>query len=400
MFNPSLVLLGSIVVILILLGLKIHPGFAIFIGSFVISLLVLPLQSIPSLLVNTLFSYQTIRLLVIVASALTLSYIMEGKGLLARLAGTMESINPKLALHSIPAVIGLVPMPAGALVSATAARSLVDRIGLTNEQSTFLNYWFRHIWEFSLPAYPAIIVSSVLLSIPLSMVVATLFPMTAVSIAAGAILSYVILRKVSITQRKLKDNIIYSFIQGSWPILLLVLSILLGLEAMIAFPLMLILLVIKQRVNWLEIRKALKYGLDIKILFLLFAVMLYKATIENSDVAHAIFLNMESLGMPASIILISLPLMMGLAAGLSMAFAGIALPLLVPYIASDPGINGGALILAYTSGMVGLLLSPMHLCLILSAEYFKANLVKVYRYILPPAIILLTVAILAYYITT
>jgi len=83
-----------------------------------------------------------------------------------------------------------------------------------------------------------------------------------------------------------------------------------------------------------------------------------------------------------------------------MAFAGIALPLLVPYIASDPGINGGALILAYTSGMVGLLLSPMHLCLILSAEYFKANLVKVYRYILPPAIILLTVAILAYYITT
>ncbi len=81
-----------------------------------------------------------------------------------------------------------------------------------------------------------------------------------------------------------------------------------------------------------------------------------------------------------------------------MAFAGVALPLLIPYIASDVGVNSYALLLAYVSGMMGLLLSPLHLCLILSAEYFKASLARMYKYILPPAIVIEAIAILIYYI--
>ncbi|MBI3040171.1 MAG: DUF401 family protein, partial [Chloroflexi bacterium] len=107
MLSPSPALLVSIVGILLLLRLKVHPGFAIFAGSLLISLLVLPLPSIPALMLRSLFDYQTLRLLVIIASALTLSYLMEEKGLLAKLAATMESISPRLALHIIPAVIGL-----------------------------------------------------------------------------------------------------------------------------------------------------------------------------------------------------------------------------------------------------------------------------------------------------
>ena len=93
MLSPSLALLASIAGILLLLRLKIHPGFAILVGSLVVSLLVLPLQSIPPLMIQSLISYQTIRLLVIVASAVTLSYLMEEKGLLAKLAVAMEMIE-------------------------------------------------------------------------------------------------------------------------------------------------------------------------------------------------------------------------------------------------------------------------------------------------------------------
>lgn len=400
MLSPSPALLVSIVGILVLLRLKVHPGFAIFAGSLLISLLVLPLPSIPALMLRSLFDYQTLRLLVIIASALTLSYLMEEKGLLAKLAATMESISPRLALHIIPAVIGLVPMPAGALVSATAARDLVKRMGLTPEQSTFINYWFRHIWEFSLPVYPAIIITSVLLSVPLASVVATLSPMTALTIMSGAVLSYGILKKTAKVKGEPTKNIAYNLLRAAWPILLLVPLILLGLEAMIAFPLVLALLAIQQRANWPELKKAFRYGVDLRILFLLYAVMLYKATIESSGAAQQVFWDMQAMGLPASAMLIALPLLMGLATGISMAFAGIALPLLVPYIAADSGVNGSALLLAYVSGMMGLLLSPLHLCLILSAEYFKANLAKVYHYILPPAIVIEAIALLIYYITS
>ena len=224
------------------------------------------------------------------------------------------------------------------------------------------------------------------------------FYIPALAIAAGAIISYWILKKVPKVNGKARRSLIIDFIKSSWPILLLVPAILLGLEAMIAFPLILVLLAIKERAKWPELKKALRYGLDFKILFLLYAVMLYKAVIESSAAAQAVFSDMQTIGLPIAIMLVVLPLIIGFATGISMAFAGVALPLLIPYIVSDSGINSHALLLAYTSGMMGLILSPLHLCLILSAEYFKANLARVYRYILPPFIMVEASALLIYYL--
>ncbi|MBI2288198.1 MAG: DUF401 family protein [Chloroflexi bacterium] len=400
MLSPSLALLASIAGILILLRLRVHPGVAIFVGSLVIALLVLPLNSIPAHMLQALLDRETIRLLVIIASALTLSSLMEQKGLLSKLATTMESIGTKPALHLVPAVIGLVPMPAGALVSATASRDLVKRIGLNPEQSTFINFWFRHIWEFSLPIYPAIIITSVILSVPLFSVVKILSPISALAIAVGAVASYGILRKSSSIKGEPTKNIAYNLLKAAWPILLLVPLILAGLDAMIVFPLVLVLVAVQQMVRWPELRKALRYGLEPKILFLLYTIMLYKATIESSGAAGKLIADMQVIGLPATVMLVALPLLIGLATGISMAFAGITLPLLVPYIISGSGINTYALLLAYVSGMMGLLLSPLHLCLILSAEYFKANLAKMYRYLLPLTITMEAIVILIYYIAT
>ena len=407
MLNPSIALIISIVAILILLRVKVHPGFAIFAGSLIVSLLVLPLQAIPSLMLEALWAkqtpfadQQTLKLLIVIASALTLSSLMEKKGLLANLAIALESIGSRLAIHVVPAIIGLVPMPAGALVSATSVRGLVKRLKLAPEQSTFINYWFRHIWEFSLPIYPSIILTSVLLSTSIFSVVKILAPITALTVACGTVLSYRMLRKKKTPKIKggPSKKIVFDFLRASWPILLLVPLILLGLNPMIAFPVTLVLLAAQQRVDWPELKSALKYGLDLKILFLLYSIMLYKAIIESSGAAGVLISDMQSLGLSSLLILVVLPLLIGIATGISMAFVGIALPLLVPYIALESGINSYALLVAYVSGMMGLILSPLHLCLILSAEYFKANLARVYRYVIPPALVIEATVIVIYLI--
>jgi len=348
----------------------------------------------------SLLDLQTLRLLGIIGSALTLSSLMEEKGLLGKLATTMGSVAPKPAMYLIPAVIGLVPMPAGALVSATAARGLVRRLRLAPEQGTFINYWFRHIWEFSMPMYPAVITTSAILSIPLFSVVKTLSPMTALTIVLGVILSYRMLKRAPQIKREPTKNIASNLLKASWPILLLVTLVLLGLDAIIAFPLTLLLLAVQQRAKWPELRKAFRSGLNPKILFMLYTVMLYKTTIESSGAAEVLISDIQAIGLPAVLTLVTLPFLIGLATGFSMAFVGVALPLLVPYIASDLGINYYALLLAYVSGMMGLFLSPLHLCLILSAEYFKANLAKVYKYLLPLCLTIEATVILIYYIAT
>jgi len=400
MLNPSLALLASIAGILILIRLRLNPCLAILAGSLTLSLLVLPLHSIPDLMLQTLLNHQTLRLLAVVACALTLACLMELNGLLAKLAAMMERIGPRLAMCLTPAVIGLVPMPAGALVSATTLRGLVKRLGLTPEQATFINYWFRHIWEYSLPVYPAVITASVLLSAPLSSVVKTLLPMTVLAIAFGAISSYRILKlkKPPEIKERASKNTVRDFLSASWPVLLLVSLILLGLDAVIVFPLTLALFALQQRAKGPELKQSFKYGMDPKILLMLYAVMLYKATIEGSGTAYALLLDMQSIRLPALVIIAAVPFLMGFATGVAVAFVGIAFPLLTPFIISDLGVNSYVLLLAYTSGEVGLLLSPVHLCFILSAEYFKANLAKVYKYILPPLLAIEAIAVFIYYI--
>jgi integral membrane protein (TIGR00529 family) len=400
MFSPSLALLASIAAVLILLRLKVHVGLAIFVGSLIISLTVMPLHSVPELMFGTLLDSQTLGLLAIIASALTLSRLMEVRGLLTKLAATLERIGPRLAMYLTPAVIGLVPMPAGALVSATALRDLVNRMKLTPEQATFINYWFRHIWEYSLPVYPAIITASVILSVQLSSVVTTLLPMTALAIVFGGLSSYRILKlkKLPETTDKSSGSIAYNLLKASWPVLLLVLLVLLGVDAVIAFPLVLVLCAVQQRAKWPELKKALRYGLEPMMLLLLYAVMLYKATIESSGTAQALISDMQSIGLPGVAILAGLPFLMGFATGIATAFVGISFPLLLPFMMPGSELSSYALLLAYTSGEVGLLLSPVHLCFVLSAQYFKANLGKVYRYTLPPLLAIEAIAVAIYLI--
>ena len=401
MISPSVALLVSIASILLLIRLKVRPGLAIFAGSLALALLLLPPRSLPEHMFDTLIDRQTLTLLVVVASALALSRLMEVKALLTTLTATLERLGPRLAMHFVPAMIGLVPMPAGALVSATALRDLSNRMGLAPERVTFINYWFRHIWETSLPVYPAIIATSIILSVQLSSVTLTLLPMTALVIALGTVSSYRMLKRSKRYQaegRTSKRNMAHNLLRASWPILLIVVLVLAGVDAVIAFPLALVLLACQQKANWPELKTALKYGADLQILFLLYAVMLFKATIESAGAAYALFSDMQYIGLPTPVLLAFLPFLTGFATGISMGFAGISLPLLVPFVVLGSQFNGYALMLAYISGYVGVLLSPVHLCLILSTEYFKASLAGVYRLILPPLLAIEAVAVCIYYI--
>ena len=400
MLSLSLALIASIIVIFILLRLKLHPGFAIFAGSLIVSLLVLPLDVIPSLMFSSLIDYQTVRLLIVVASTLTLSRFMEQRGLLADLATAMESLTPKLAVHFISAAIGFVPMPGGALVSATASSNLFKKLGLKPEQSTFINYWFRHVWEFSIPVYPAIVSASIILNIPLSSLISTMFPMTLLAIAFGAVFSYMMLRKAPQTKVVPSKSMIPVFLKASWPIILIILLILVGVDAIVAFPVTLILLLIQGRPRWVALRTTLKFGLDFKVLFMLYAVMLYKATIESTNAVNAVLLDMQAIGLPMLVIIAAVPFLIGLITGISVAFVAITFPLLAPAIVSDLGVNNFAFILAYVSGMIGMFLSPLHLCLTLSVDYFKASLLKVYGYILCPSVLIEFIALVMYLITT
>jgi len=397
--NPSLALLITIATVLLLLRLKLHPGAAVFCSSLLLSLLCLPPAETPGLMLQAAVDLQTLRLLAIVICALMMSHLMEKRGMLTRLANALEGIGPKLAIHVAPVAIGLMPLPGGAVVSAAAVKDLVRRLHLSPVQATFINFWFRHLCEFGTPIYPGVIMAGVILSVPLSFMLLHLAPMWMLMLVFGAMVSWRILRRVPAPDGNGRggESIPRELFRSAWPVMLVFALVLAGLDAAPAFFITVVALVLQQRMSLPEVKAGLKYGFGPKILFLLYAVMLFKSVVDASGAAEALFAEMQQAGLPHALILIVLPALIGFSTGLSSAMVGISLPLLVPFLISGDAVDGVSLMLAYGAGGLGYMLSPLHLCLVLSAEYFQARLAAVYRLLLPPAIAVLVTLTLLYF---
>jgi hypothetical protein len=85
--------------------------------------------------------------------------------------------------------------------------------------------------------------------------------------------------------------------------------------------------------------------------------------------------------------------MTGMLTGLTVGFVGSTFPLLI-------SISGGAplsnMTLAFAAGFIGVLLSPVHLCLVLTKEYFKADMWGIYKRMLPASAVIFAAALIEY----
>jgi uncharacterized protein len=117
--------------------------------------------------------------------------------------------------------------------------------------------------------------------------------------------------------------------------------------------------------------------------------------LEATGAAAEIAANLTSLGIPAFFVLIILPFVIAMSTGMTMAYVGITFPILLTYFSTGdfPMI---AFMLAYAGGYAGIMLSPVHLCLVLTARYYRAELSGIYRLLLLPVLFVLLVAAAAY----
>jgi len=84
--------------------------------------------------------------------------------------------------------------------------------------------------------------------------------------------------------------------------------------------------------------------------------------------------------------------MVGLLTGMTSAFIGISYPVLFSFL-SPNGVNYGYMMLAYGAGFAGVMLSPVHLCLAVTKDYFKASFSKIYVMLLPASLFLILSAL-------
>ena len=138
-------------------------------------------------------------------------------------------------------------------------------------------------------------------------------------------------------------------------------------------------------------------GPVLKLLALVAAVMVFQFVLERVGAAGQIGQELRRLHLPVTLVMVVLPFIAGMVTGLAVGFVGTSFPIVLALIAGLPGDQMRPYVaLAYAAGHLGMMLSPLHVCQVVSNEYFKTSYGPVYRRILP-AVITMAVLVAGYF---
>jgi integral membrane protein (TIGR00529 family) len=308
----------------------------------------------------------------------------------------------KAIIISMPMIIGMLPSLGGAYFSAPMVREATENTGMGREEKAFINYWFRHPWEYILPLYPGIVFASAVSGIPLNRLIISNMACAAMMLIAGFIFS---MRGVGLPMQDEQDKDLPPRGRGNggraWlsflPIAaVLFLVIVLHLELQYALLTVIVPLFAYYRYDTARIFQSLRYGFSPEVIVLIAGIMLFKETLEISGAVKNLGNLFISHGVPALPLFCLLPFIAGILTGHTVGFVGSTFALLanVAGTASQPLVS-----LAFAAGFIGVLLSPLHLCLILTKEYFRADLSGIYRMTIPAGPMVLAAAFAQYLLT-
>ena len=358
-------------------------------------------------------SMETLQLVAIICLILVVSQLMKVSGQLDRIVKNFVAMVKNASTVSLvmPALIGLLPMPGGALFSAPMVETAVTGCSLSQDRKTAVNYWFRHIWEFWWPLYPGVVLAVSLLHVEMWRFIMIQAPLTLLSVGAGSIFLLKPLRGNN--SRDKTENrgvqVLAPFLWEIMPILLVVGCIVFlallrsglsrtGLQVNLpnSLPLILGLLACFIWVMWAnrlglqDLWRAVINRNTIPMLLLIFGIMVFKGTLIDSQAVLQIREEMFRYRIPFLMVVMGMPFISGLVTGIAVGFVGTTFPLLTPLFAGLSPID--FLLhasLAYVSGYVGMMLSPVHICLLVTKDYFKASLAASYKHIYKPTLALM-----------
>ncbi len=431
-----------VVFVAMLVGIRYRLGVAwsILIGSV---LLVLLFGHGPLFWVtNSTAALQDPKLLflgAIVGLILLLSGLMEHTGQAGRfmeaLAGRLR--GPRLALIFFPSLIGLLPMPGGAIFSAPMLKEMAGRVWrgrpLTGEDLALINYWFRHVWEMAWPLYPGVILAAALAHISVFKLIAWCFPGMFVCFVLGWVFVlrplFAAVKASEPTETALgvrteatpdlaspesapaKTDAAPRVGLGRllWEGLPLVAAIVgaVGLEVvtttlmpeitsewgvLLALFLAALIAALQNRVPPREVLRQLFSRHLLNMLFLVVAVFMFKEALGRSGAVEGLadLVGGEGGGEIGLLgVAVVLPLVMGLIAGITVAYVGAAFPLLLGLVAQlgqDSNLMAYMMLGMY-SGFAGVLASPLHLCFVLTCQYYQVDAAPVWRRLIWPAVL-------------
>ena len=352
-------------------------------------------------------------LLCVLAAIMGLSGLMEKTGQTQRLMDEIRAriTSPKLRLAFFPALIGLLPVPGGAIFSCPMVKELSGDMNVTNEYRARLNAWFRHIWECVWPLFPGYVLLCALTDLTPPVITLHCLPIWAAAILGGW---WAFLRDLppdAAPGRPLVPHSSWkSALREGLPIILgLASSFLLhallpdipaGFSFAMGFAAGILTCLLQNRTSPVQLGRILYSPKTCGILRMVIGIFIFKSVIVHCGLIADIGALVQGSRTVLFFACIVLPLLGGMFTGIQIGLVGMCFPILIPLI-QQAGLWDERIpwvILAEMFGYIGQMLSPVHVCLVVTSRYFDVTLGSLLKGMLFPCIILSVTAVVCFFI--
>ncbi len=396
----------SLILILNSKKIKLDMWISLLVGSLVIGLFSLSIGDVSKAFLSTIQESLTIRLFFIILLISGLGYILKETGDFDKMIKSLIAIikNTRILTMVIPALIGTLSIPGGAILSAPMIEESGNRINLRDYKKTTVNLFYRHIFIFIYPLVGSIILTSEMFDVSKFFIIKYNFPIMVV----GSIVGYFVFfnknnthtKKDNSENAKIKKNFI-KFIYSFLPILIIIfMALILKVPFIISIVVGIAIALGKNmteksgrfKLYFKRLRDFIFEGINYKMGFLIIGIMFFKSILKQTGAVSDISVLFKQTNLPLFILIIIMGYITGYLSGMTSAGLGILIPIFKPMI---PQSNLGPFIaLLYTSIFMGYLISPLHLCFALTKEYFDSNYKPVYRLMIIPTLAVIGTAVI------
>ena len=433
-------MLAVLTLMTVLIRRRVSIGTTMIASALAVFVLVNPApMNLATAAISFLTDLGTWNMVITLYFTMCLECTLRTSGLLKEFTASARSLffnSDRFMLGCMPAFLGLIPSFGGAIFSAPFVKESARSFNLAPHHCAAINFWFRHIWEFANPVVPAMLLASQLSGISLVHIVRYLAPMSFISLFIG----YLVL----LTGRRFKnvspadpeplssDGRIYAsaaeealaltsgkksasaedsrttapassangqptpprsvvsyspLILTAAPVVINILLIMI-LNVNSSFSMGLVLLgliwVIRGRFKN-GIRHIFTESIDLNIQWMVIGILYLQGMLVSTGALDQIIPAFQAIGVPTLVVIPLTSFLLGLFTGNSPGVVAIVIPLAMLFSPGDLSYMS----LCYIANYAGFMLSPVHICLPISVNYFKADFFPTIR---PLALLSLLVA--------
>jgi len=390
---PLIGVIISFFTVVILLSMKKSLGAAMFLGSLIVGLSSTNNLSenigglIPTLIAGIIDPI-AIELIILVSLVAIFGFLMKELKLLNDLIDVARYYLSSIffIITAIPSMIGVLPMPGGAVFSAPIIEPIGDQLKMSRARITSLNIYYRHLWYFIFPYMPSMIIASSLSDINVMTIALMHVPIVGIMIVIGWL--YYNNDKKKVIQKNINENdkigevklmdaikVLLPFIIVLIPPLILDMSFVYALLVAIIY----IILLKRDLFKW----QYLLDGMNLQLTVGVAGIMVFKAFIEGSEGVMILTEILINFGIPLFLLALVIPFIAGLLTGNHTGAIGISYPILLTLFTESSMYLLWHMII-FSSSYFGYVLSPFHLCNLMTVKYFNISLDKYYREIAVP----------------